>query len=66
MAVERQEVVVTDIKVHFWSMVVLMVEWALAAIPAVIILYVVAMVVVADALDALFGLGLRWWGSRTI
>ena len=29
MAGERQEVVVTDIKVHFWSMVVLMVEWAL-------------------------------------
>lgn len=38
MAGERQEVVVTDIKVHFWSMVVLMVEWALAAIPALVIL----------------------------
>jgi len=65
MAGEKQEVVVTDIKVHFWSMVVLMVEWALAAIPALVILYVVA-VVIAMVLDAVFGLGLPWWGPRTI
>jgi hypothetical protein len=65
MAGEKQEVVVTDIKVHFWSMVVLMVEWALAAIPALVILYVAA-VVIAMILDAVFGLGLRWWGPRTI
>ena len=57
MADQRNEVVVTDIKVHFWSMVVLMVEWAIAAIPAVIILYVVA-AVVATALDAIPG---PWW-----
>jgi hypothetical protein len=43
MAVERHDVVVTDIKVHFWSMVVLLVKWAIAAIPAVLILYAVAM-----------------------
>jgi hypothetical protein len=60
MAGEKQEVVVTDIKVHFWSMVVLMVEWALAAIPALVILYVAA-VVIAMVLDAVF-----WWGPRTI
>ena len=65
MAGERQEVVVTDIKVHFWSMVVLMVEWALAAIPALVILYVVA-IVITMILDVVFGLGLRWWGPRTI
>lgn len=57
MANERNEVVVTDIKMHFWSMVVLMVEWAIAAIPAVIILYVVALVA-AMALDAIPG---PWW-----
>ena len=38
MADDRREVVVTDIKIPFWSMVVLLVKWALAAIPAVIIL----------------------------
>ena len=35
----RQEVVVTDIKIPFLSMVVLLVKWALAAIPALIILF---------------------------
>ena len=38
MADDRREVVVTDIKIPFWSMVVLMVKWAIAAIPALIIL----------------------------
>jgi hypothetical protein len=38
VANERREVVVTDVKIPFWSMVVLMVKWAIAAIPAVIIL----------------------------
>ena len=66
MDVERQDVVVTDIKVHFWSMVVLLVKWAIAAIPAVIILYAVAMVV-SLVLDALFGAsGWHWWNSKTI
>jgi hypothetical protein len=42
MAEDRREVVVTDIKIPFWSMVVLMVKWAIAAIPAVIILMLIA------------------------
>lgn len=33
-------VVVTDIKMSFWSMVVFMVKWAIAAIPAMLILFV--------------------------
>lgn len=33
-----QPVVVVDLKMSFWSMVVFMVKWAIAAIPAVIIL----------------------------
>ena len=66
MAVERQDVVVTDIKVHFWSMVVLLVKWAIAAIPAVLILYAVALVV-SLAVGALFGAGgWHWWNSKTI
>lgn len=34
MADNTQEIVVTDIKIPFWSMVVLLVKWPLAAIPA--------------------------------
>jgi hypothetical protein len=65
MPAERHDVVVTDIKVHFWSMVILLVKWAIAAIPAVIILYIVAMVV-SFALNALFGTGWHWWSSKIV
>jgi hypothetical protein len=41
---DRQEVVVVDINIPFWSMVTLMVKWAFAAIPAFIILYVWAFI----------------------
>lgn len=34
----RREVVVTDIKMPFLSMVVFMIKWAIASIPAIIIL----------------------------
>jgi hypothetical protein len=34
----RQEVVVTDIKMSFMSMVIFMIKWVLASIPALIIL----------------------------
>ena len=37
---EKYEVVVTDIQMPFGSMVVFMIKWAIAAIPAVIILFV--------------------------
>ncbi len=40
-----QQVVVTDINMPFWSLVVLMVKLAVAAIPAMVILGVVAGVV---------------------
>lgn len=61
MADEKREVVVTDIKIPFWSMVTLMVEWAIAAIPAVIILFFIA-AVVSMLLGMVFGTGwYRWW-----
>ena len=41
---ETREVVVVDVKIPFWSMVVLLVKWAIAAIPAMIILLVLATV----------------------
>ena len=37
-----QRVVVTDIHMPFWSMIIFMVKWALASIPAIIILTVIA------------------------
>jgi hypothetical protein len=41
---DKQEVVVVEIKIPFWSMVILIVKWAVAAIPAFIILYLLAFV----------------------
>jgi hypothetical protein len=51
-------VTVVDIQMPFWSMVVFMVKAAIAAIPAVFILTVIASVFMA-ILNALFGAGLR-------
>ena len=39
---EKQEVVVTDIRMLFGSMVVFMIKWTIAAIPAFLILSAVA------------------------
>jgi hypothetical protein len=39
---ETRGVVVVDVKIPFWSMVVLLVKWAIAAIPAMIILLILA------------------------
>jgi hypothetical protein len=41
------EVRIVDVRMPFWSMVILMVKWAIAAIPALLILSAVAGVVVA-------------------
>ncbi|HDN26438.1 MAG TPA: hypothetical protein ENG03_04975 [Thioploca sp.] len=38
---ESQNVVITDIKMPFFSMVVFMVKWALASIPAVIVIGII-------------------------
>ena len=67
MADSTHEVVVADIKIPFWSMVVLMVKWALAAIPALVILIVIGAVISA-AVGALFGEAFNWhWGmGRTM
>ena len=69
MADEKREVVVTDVRIPFWSMVILMVKWAIAAIPALIILLVIG-AVVSMAFAAIFGVGThqwelyRWWSDR--
>jgi len=48
------QVVVTDIRMPFWSMLVFMIKWAIAAIPAFIILAVLGGV--AAALLSGFGI----------
>jgi hypothetical protein len=56
-------VVVTDIKIPFWSLVVLMVKWALAAIPALVILIAIGTIVSA-VFTFLFGGTFQWpWGA---
>jgi len=40
---ERKEVVVVDVRIPFVSMVVLLVKWAIAAIPALVILALLSM-----------------------
>ena len=44
MADPRQEVVVADIHMPFWSMVTFMVKWAIASIPAILILFVLGVI----------------------
>ncbi len=63
MADNSREVTVTDIKIPFWSMVILMVKWALAAVPAIIILIIIGSIL-SMALHTLFGGAVGWyWGA---
>ena len=47
------EVIITDIKMRFGSMVIFMVKWAIASIPAMIILFLVGFLVMG-----VFGVGI--------
>jgi hypothetical protein len=61
---EQREVVVIDVKIPFWSMVVLLVKWSIAAVPAILIL-----LAIGAAASAIFGgvfHWLPWWGQGTI
>jgi hypothetical protein len=44
MAEERREVVVTDIRIPFFSLMILTIKWVLASIPAFILLWLLGMV----------------------
>jgi hypothetical protein len=60
MSDERREVVVVDVKIPFLSMVILLVKWAIAAIPAMIIL-----VILATAASMVLGGVFHWnWMGR--
>jgi hypothetical protein len=60
MSDEKREVVVVDVKIPFLSMVILLVKWAIAAIPAMIILITLGAVA-----GALLGGVFHWsWMGR--
>jgi hypothetical protein len=53
------QVIVTDIRMSFWSMVIFMIKWAIAAIPAFLILAIVVGVLSAilGGLGMIIGMG---------
>lgn len=53
-----REVEVTDVNMKFWSMVVFMIKWAFASIPAVIVLAIVFLCVGIVAAITLTALGM--------
>jgi hypothetical protein len=60
MADDRNHVVVTDIRIPFFSLMVLTIKWVLASIPAFIILWfitMVAMMVFWGLIGSLDGMG---------
>ena len=54
----NQRVVVSDIRMSLWSMVVFMVKWAVAAIPAFIILVVLwgVLVCLVGGMETMMGM----------
>jgi len=54
MSASGQPVIVTDVQMHFSSMVAFMVKWAIASIPAVVILCVIGALLV-PAMGAMIG-----------
>ena len=61
---ERGEVQITDINIPFMSMVILMVKWTIASIPAMIILMVMG-VIFTVVFGGVLG-GLMWGDSKKI
>ena len=51
------DVVVVDVKMPFWSMVTFMVKWAIASIPAIIILVAIGAVAAGLLAGLLGGMG---------
>jgi hypothetical protein len=66
MADDRNQVVVTDIRIPFFSLMVLTIKWVLASIPAFIILWFIGMVAMMlfwgliGSLDGMHGMMGRW------
>jgi len=66
MADERNEVVITDIRIPFLSLMMLTIKWVLAAIPAFIILWFISMVAMMlfwGLIGSMDGMGGMMWRS---
>ena len=61
MSTGYSKVVVTDIKIPFGSMVVLMVKWAVATIPALIIFSVIGSIAFWAITALMGGWHMRMW-----
>jgi hypothetical protein len=61
MSTDYGKVVVTDIKIPFGSMVILMVKWAVATIPALIILSVIGSITFGIINAFMGGWHMRMW-----
>jgi hypothetical protein len=61
MAEEHSKVVVTDIKIPFRSMVILMVKWAVATIPAFVILILIGSITFGVINALMGGWHMRMW-----
>jgi hypothetical protein len=61
MSADYGKVVVTDIKIPFTSMVVLMVKWAIATIPALILLIVIGSIAFGVINALMGGWHMRMW-----
>jgi len=59
MSDEKKDVIVVDVRMPFWSIVALMIKFAIAAIPSLIILIVIGSLLMG-ALGALFGSSFYW------
>ena len=60
----RMQVIVTDIDMPFMSMVVFIVKWTIAAIPARIVLFILAGIatgVLGGIFHSMFGGLFPWW-----
>jgi hypothetical protein len=54
--VPPQKIVISDIDIPFWRLVGIFIKWALAAIPAAIIVTVI-MMIISGLIAMIFGLG---------
>lgn len=61
MADGPSKVIVTDIRIPFRSMVILMVKWAVATIPALIILSVIGSILFGILTGLIGGWHMRMW-----
>ena len=61
MSADYGKVIVTDIKIPFRSMVILMVKWAVATIPALIILILIGSITIGIMNALMGGWHMRMW-----